>query len=110
MLAKDVFGERRFSADKMAKVNLFESPNLFCDVYGLEPGQSQKPHAHAGADKIYHVLEGRGMFLIGGERQEHGAGTCVIAPSGVDHGVENPGPRRLTLLVVMAPNPNQKKG
>jgi len=32
--------------------------------------------------------------------------TVVLAPSGVEHGVENTGELRLTLLVLMAPNPN----
>ena len=37
---------RRFAADKMQKVNMFETPQMFCDVYCLEPGQAQKAHAH----------------------------------------------------------------
>ena len=34
---------RDFRPEKMSKVNLFETPRMFCDVYGLEPGQSQAP-------------------------------------------------------------------
>jgi len=96
-----------FRADKMNKVNLFEAPQLFMDVYCLEAGQEQKPHAHAGAAKVYYVLEGEGRFLVGGEARTLGPGHAVLAPEGVDHGVRNPGPDRLTVLVVMAPNPNQ---
>ena len=53
---------RRFAADKMQKVNLFETPQMFCDVYCLEPGQAQKVHTHAGATKFYYVIEGEGSF------------------------------------------------
>lgn len=109
MQVRHVAAEQRFSADKMVKVNLFDSPNMFADVYCLEPGQSQKPHSHAGADKLYYVLEGRGVFQVGAEKAEWGPGTLVPAPSGEEHGVENPGPGRLTLLVVMSPNPNHRK-
>jgi mannose-6-phosphate isomerase-like protein (cupin superfamily) len=96
----------RFQAEKMAKVSLFETPRMFCDVYCLEPGQSQSPHTHTGADKVYYVLDGTGEFVLGDERHALGPGHAVMAPSGVVHGVSNPGEERLTLLVWMAPNPN----
>jgi mannose-6-phosphate isomerase-like protein (cupin superfamily) len=97
---------KRFSADKMQKVNLFETPRMFCDIYCLQPGQAQKPHAHAGADKVYFVLEGEGEFNVGTETRLLGPGHAVLAPADVDHGVRNPGGGLLTVLVFMAPNPN----
>lgn len=97
---------RRFSADKLAKQNLFETPQMFCDLYGLEPGQAQKVHAHAGATKFYFVLEGRGMFQVGAERRELGPGELAWSAPGEEHGVENHTDQRLLLLVAMAPNPN----
>jgi mannose-6-phosphate isomerase-like protein (cupin superfamily) len=106
MIAKSIRGAVRFSSEKMAKVNLFESDKMFCDVYGLEPGQEQKVHAHQGADKIYFVLAGAGSFHIGTEDRELGPETLVVAPAGVAHGVKNTSDSRLTLLVFMAPNPN----
>jgi len=96
----------RFSAEKMQKINLFETPRMFCDIYCLEPGQAQKPHAHAGADKVYFVLEGNGEFSVGEERRALSPGHAVLAPADVDHGVRNVSGARLTLLVFMAPNPN----
>ena len=109
MDAKDVLALARFAPEKMQKVNLFETENFFCDLYGLEPGQEQKPHAHADADKVYQVLAGRGSFLIGDETQELGEGQIVLAPAGLPHGVRNASEARLTLLVFMTPNPNVKK-
>ena len=106
MIFKNIREAVRFSGERMAKVNLCETDKLFCDVYGLEPGQGQRVHAHQDADKIYVVLEGSGTFRIGSEEQELGPETVVLAPSGVEHGVENTGEVRLTLLVFMAPNPN----
>lgn len=97
---------KRFSAEKMQKVNLFETPRMFCDIYCLEPGQAQKPHAHAGADKVYFVLEGEGEFAIGPDECRLGPGHAVLAPANVDHGVRNASQVRLTVLVFMAPNPN----
>ncbi|MFT5475087.1 MAG: hypothetical protein ACI8Y8_000416, partial [Planctomycetota bacterium] len=34
-------GSRRFRPEKMQKVNLFETDQMFCDIYCLEPGQAQ---------------------------------------------------------------------
>ena len=98
---------RRFSAEKMTKVGLFETPRFFLDQYCLERGQAQKPHSHAESDKIYVVLEGQGRFQVGDEQRLLGPYQAVLAPAGADHGVINPGPERLIVLTFMAPHPGQ---
>lgn len=108
MFTKNVKAEQRFSPDKMQKINLFETERMFTDIYCLEPGQQQRAHAHAGADKIYFVLEGTGRFLIGGQERDLGPDNIVIAPSDIEHGVINATQERVVLLVFMAPNPNVK--
>jgi mannose-6-phosphate isomerase-like protein (cupin superfamily) len=95
-----------FSDDKMKKVNLFESANLFCDVYCLKPGQAQKVHSHAHNDKIYHSLSGMPHVTLGDKTVPLPPGQTAVAPAGVPHGVENRSSEECTLLVVMAPNPN----
>jgi quercetin dioxygenase-like cupin family protein len=105
----DVESVRGFDPNKMQKTNLVDTPHLFCDVYVLCPGQSQKVHRHVGADKLYYVLEGSGTFTIGDETQLVGAGSLVPALANKDHGVHNEGPDLLRLLVTMAPNPNVGK-
>jgi mannose-6-phosphate isomerase-like protein (cupin superfamily) len=92
----------------MRKANLFETPRFFCDVYVLAPGQGQPAHAHAGSDKVYVGLSGRGVVSVGDERVDVAAGTAVLCPAGAPHGVENPGPDDLRLLVFMAPHPAPK--
>jgi quercetin dioxygenase-like cupin family protein len=102
----DTRGLRGYAADKLAKHNLFETPQMFCDVYCLEPGQAQKVHAHAGATKFYFVLEGRARFTCGTESRALGPGELAWSPPGEPHGVENDSGARAVLLVAMAPNPN----
>jgi quercetin dioxygenase-like cupin family protein len=96
---------RRFDPAKMQKINLFETPRFFCDVYCLEPGQAQKPHRHQDADKVYAVLEGSVRAQVGEESATLAEGDTVLAPAGLDHGLENPGPGRAAVLVFMAPRP-----
>lgn len=101
---------REFDPGKMRKNNLFETARFFCDLYCLEPGQSQAPHTHDGSDKVYIVLEGEGTFRIGDEEAALEAGEAVLAASGVVHGVVNDGPERLVCLVLMAPHPKPPTG
>ena len=96
----------QFSSGKMNKFNLFQSPSMFCDVYCLEPGQSQKNHSHADNDKIYHVLAGTCRVRIDDQTRTLAAGQTAVAPRGLLHGVCNDSGQRATLLVVMAPHPD----
>jgi mannose-6-phosphate isomerase-like protein (cupin superfamily) len=102
---KDVLSQVSFAADKMKKVNLFDTERMFCDVYCFEPGQEQTAHAHKGSDKVYYVLQGRGQVRVGQETREIGPGGIALAPAGAEHSVCNTGPDRLTVLVFMAPKP-----
>lgn len=106
MDVKSVTDLRKFSAEKLAKVALFESEKMFCDVYGVSPGQEQKPHVHEDCDKIYYVVEGCGLFNVGGELREVGEKNVVYVAAGVEHSVKNDGGSNLTLLVLMTPHPN----
>jgi oxalate decarboxylase/phosphoglucose isomerase-like protein (cupin superfamily) len=71
----------------------------------FEPGQQHALHAHADMDKVYHVLSGRGCFLLADREIPMEAGTMLIAPEGVAHGIRNDGPERLIVLAVLAPAP-----
>ena len=105
MDAKDTRSLVNFSDEKMQKVPLFGSENYFCDLYCLRPGQQQRVHQHAASDKIYYVIEGRGVFQIAGEERECGVGETVIARPAQDHGVRNESESNLVLLVFMTPRP-----
>jgi quercetin dioxygenase-like cupin family protein len=96
----------QFSPEKMKKVGLVDTPSLFCDAYCLEPGQEQAGHRHAVGDKLYYVLSGAGRIRVGPDEHDVGPGDLVCAPAGEEHGVRNPGPERLALLVMMAPKPS----
>ena len=107
MEIRKLAAEQRFSPEKMQKVSLFETDRMFTDVYCLEPGQAQRAHAHANADKVYVVIEGIARVLVGADEGDVEAGSAVLAPAGVEHGVRNSSLERVVLLVFMAPNPNR---
>lgn len=94
----------RFQPEKMAKVDVVSSKHLICGLNCFEPGQVQKPHAHAGADKLYYVLEGSGEFSVGVEKKVLGPGELLYVPENEEHGVVNTGDDRLVVLIAITPN------
>ncbi|MDZ4860756.1 MAG: cupin domain-containing protein [Candidatus Hydrogenedentes bacterium] len=94
-----------FSNEKYQKVNLYESHRLFCDVYCLLPGQSQRPHVHNDEDKVYHGLTGTCDVQIGEVVQPLPPGHTAIAAAGVLHAITNNSDSPATVLAVMAPHP-----
>lgn len=91
------------SYEKLHKTTLWQGEHVMVGLNCLEPGQTQNLHAHQGADKFYFVLEGCGWFTVGEEEREAKAGSLVLAPAGLPHGVTNFGDARLSLLVAIAP-------
>jgi quercetin dioxygenase-like cupin family protein len=94
-----------YASSKMGKSTVFESPRLLVGLNAFEPGQEHGLHAHAGMDKVYHVIEGEGLFLLQGRELPMHAGDLMVAPDGVPHGVRNNSRGRLLVLAILAPSP-----
>ena len=100
--------EAVWQPEKMGKATLWSNERLMLGVNAFEPGQSHAPHAHEGQDKVYVVLEGSGRFSLAGVVHELGPGEVLVAPAGVEHGVENDSGARLLVLVTLSPPPASK--
>jgi quercetin dioxygenase-like cupin family protein len=94
-----------FTPGGMGKSTLFASPRVLVGVNAFEPGQAHALHAHAGMDKVYHVIAGEGEFLLDGGARPMRAGDLLVAPADVPHGVRNTGNDRLIVLAILAPGP-----
>lgn len=92
--------------ERWFKSTIAQSPRMLVGMDCLEPGQAQPSHQHAGRDKLYFVVEGEGLFTIGGETAQLGPGGIAWAPADTPHGVVNTGDTRLTMLIAMAPLPD----
>jgi len=104
---KNVAGLAQFAPGKMGKSDVFRGEFCFAGLNAFEPGQEHDPHAHAGQDKIYLVLEGTGTVQIGDELETLTVGDAGFAASGVMHSIRNPGPGRLVVLAVLSPPPGK---
>ena len=94
-----------YSPDRMGKSTLFQSARVMVGLNAFEPGQEHALHAHAGMDKVYHVIEGKGVFLLDTGNVPMQAGVLLVAPEGVPHGIRNTGTGRLLVLTILAPAP-----
>ncbi len=94
-----------FDPQKMGKATLFRSERVLVGLNAFEPGQEHKLHAHAGMDKVYQVLTGRGLFLLEDREIPMEAGVMLVAPEGVVHGIRNTGSERLVVLAILTPSP-----
>ena len=93
----------------MGKTQLLSGRQLFSGLNCFLPGQTHSLHSHAGQDKLYFVLEGRGNVIVGDTTECVKAGDLVLAREGVPHAVENTGPENLVVMAVMAPPPHAKR-
>lgn len=94
-----------FSADRMGKATLFQSERVLVGLNTFLPGQEHRLHAHAGMDKVYHVLAGTGLFLLADGDRKMAAGDMLIAPAEIPHGIRNDGDENLVVLAILAPAP-----
>src|SRR3954453_855375 len=98
-----------FGADKPGKTDLFAGRQLFVGLNCFEPGQAQRVHTHAGADKFYLIVSGRARMTVGTDTREVGSGAVVWAPADVPHGVAE-ALERTVMLVGIAPPPPREAG
>ncbi len=94
-----------FNPGKMGKSTIFKSEHILVGLNAFEPGQAHQLHTHKGMDKVYHVLKGKGLFLLDDQEIEMEAGLMLVAPDGVPHGIRNHSRDRLIVLAILAPTP-----
>src|SRR5206468_3592572 len=66
---------------------LAATPKSDISIACWEPGQTSPIHHHPGADEIYHVIEGSGVFNDGRIERRLGPGDTVIFAAGEVHQV-----------------------
>jgi len=97
-----------FDAAGATKRDLCRGEQLFVGLNCFEPGQSQRVHTHADADKFYVVVSGKARMVVGEETRVADAGTVVWAPASVPHGVAE-ALERTVMLVAIAPPPGSAR-
>lgn len=105
MVLHGIAGLAEFHTGRMTRVALASGGRIHAGLNCFLPGQEHAAHVHADQDKLYQVFSDSGEAIIGSQTHAVAAGDLVLAPAGVAHGMRNPGPEPLVVLVVMAPPP-----
>jgi len=87
-----------FTLWQLINPNTVGSKNAMLFVVTIESGGKIPVHKHGLADVTIYVLEGRGAFLVGEERQILEPETALYVPVGVGIGLENIGKKPYDLL------------
>lgn len=66
----------------------------------MPAGTSIGEHLHDDTEEIYFVLSGTGVMTLDGEEREVRAGDAVLTQPLARHGIRNPGPGELEVLIV----------
>ncbi len=97
-------GELLRSADRTYLIKVAR-PELSLIEYEAGPDYAgASPHYHERHTDAFYILAGELQFTIGRETVRAPAGTAVIAPPGVVHGVTNASGRRVRFLNVHSPD------
>src|SRR5262245_35608926 len=98
---------RRFSPERATRLSLFDRPRLVTELVCLEADQELQLRENAVSDELYFVVEGHAAVRVGVQAAELDAQEGILVPPGVTHSIRNPGPGRLTVLVLVAPKPTR---
>jgi quercetin dioxygenase-like cupin family protein len=83
---------------------MYSAPEAMIVHIAVRPGGFVAPHA-TSVDMEFFVLEGKGLFSLGGESVEAGEGTLIPSPAGIPHGMRNVGEGMLRVLAIKNPRP-----
>ena len=83
----DLKSAEEFSPQHHVHKSLTATSHSDISIACWEPGQQSPIHRHPGADEIYHVIDGNGIFNDGRVERKLGPGDTVIFPAGEVHQV-----------------------
>jgi quercetin dioxygenase-like cupin family protein len=97
-----------FDGDRRVRKRLVMSERIEMEMVCYEPGQQTAEHHHIGQDEIFHILEGKGTMMVGGEPVPVSAGSVVYVPAEVKHSVE-PVDTRMVIVFFKSPGRASKR-
>ena len=100
-LVLDIQKLKKFSDEKRHQETIWTDDHSKINLLCMKPGQEITTHTHHG-NHMWIVMEGRGEFMSGGEKQVIDTGKIVIVPPLVDHGIRNASKEDLVIASITA--------
>ncbi len=99
-------GDGLIKSTRIAARGQLSSACNFIDYTCMPPDTSIGTHTHSGDnEEFYLILEGSGIMFLNGETFTVAAGDLIRNPPSGTHGLVNPGPGEMKLLVFELPVP-----
>ncbi len=87
-----------YSRDAVVSKTLKQNPAGTITLFAFDAGQGLSEHS-APFDAVVQVIDGEGLFIIGGEEHNLKEGQLIIMPANVPHAVK--AERRFKMLLMM---------
>lgn len=84
---------------QIASKTLVQNEKMSVTLFSFEKGEEISTHT-AGGDAMVTVLEGKGGFVVDGEKKVLGAGETLIMPKDIPHSVY--GEERFKMLLIIS--------
>lgn len=81
-------GELRWFGNTLVSIKLSASAGsdgISVIEHWMPMGDTPPMHVHHREDEVFHILDGRLRFNVGGSEMEAGAGETILAPKGIPH-------------------------
>ena len=98
----DLKKQIKFSADRVSREMLKDTPEMRIALMCLGPGQKLEPHK-APLRLLMYVVEGKGTFTVGEEKIVADAKTCIPCDPSVPHGFAADQGEKLVVMAVVTP-------
>ncbi len=95
----------RFSAERVTRSSVFETPHLWSEVVCFDRNQTIGPVKDEDSDALFTILAGEALFQVNGRRSRLDQWSAVLVPAGAEVTVKNASIDPLVVLVVAAPPP-----
>ena len=92
----------KFYPDRISREMLSDKAEMRIALMCLNKGQKLEPHK-APLRLLMYCVQGRGTFIIDGERVEADEKTCILCDPMVSHGFEADKGEELVVMAVVTP-------
>ena len=104
-IRRDVGMSRHRGQGKIENWHLFESEDWDSNLtiigyYAIPPGATIAVHPHIHEEKLYIVLEGKGIITVNDQEREVVPGDAIPLKAGGSHGIRNHTDEELLIFVV----------
>lgn len=105
----DLHQIKEFTDEKLVRIKLFKTKQLWTEIACYKPGQATIMHKHPLEEETIFVLQGKANMDIEGEEVEIPTGGIVKFPANVMHDVRNLQDDDLVIMFTKSPQKIERK-